>query len=235
MYIDAKIGIPQEQLSAFKDMDVKAEEVFIEYPSSLSAGQVLKDADFKMEIYREVLSTHKGLSKEDIEYGSKILKDVYGNALEPLIHLNRNEYIGLFSNEYNRKIDELIKSRQLTPQVVPDYWPELNLVDPADKILLQKMFNITKAGIYNALNLHKLNQLVSFHDLYKRSLLDLCEENEFDCNNFNTIALIDSTGESGSIIRIINHKYINLSGISNVKDPKVREKYKKELKMMGSF
>jgi hypothetical protein len=51
MYIDAKVAIPQDQMTAFKDMDVKANEVFIEYPSTMSAGQALNDANFKMEIY----------------------------------------------------------------------------------------------------------------------------------------------------------------------------------------
>lgn len=52
-YMDAKVAIPQEQMSAYKDMDVKAEDVFIEYPSSMSAGQSLKDANFKMEVHNK--------------------------------------------------------------------------------------------------------------------------------------------------------------------------------------
>ncbi|MDP4262674.1 MAG: hypothetical protein Q8941_09100 [Bacteroidota bacterium] len=53
MYVDARVAMPQEQLSAYKDMDVKADEVFIEYPSVLSAGQILKDVHFKMEVYNK--------------------------------------------------------------------------------------------------------------------------------------------------------------------------------------
>jgi hypothetical protein len=52
-YADAKVAMPQENMAAYKDMDVKAEEVFIEYPSSLSAGQTLKDVNFKMEVYNK--------------------------------------------------------------------------------------------------------------------------------------------------------------------------------------
>ena len=34
LFIDARTSMPQEQMGAYKDMDVKADEVFIEYPSS---------------------------------------------------------------------------------------------------------------------------------------------------------------------------------------------------------
>jgi hypothetical protein len=51
MYVDAKVSMPQEQMAAYKDMEVKADEVFIEYPATMSAGQALKDANFKMEMY----------------------------------------------------------------------------------------------------------------------------------------------------------------------------------------
>jgi hypothetical protein len=33
--------------------EVKADEVFIEYPATMSAGQTLKDANFKMEMYNK--------------------------------------------------------------------------------------------------------------------------------------------------------------------------------------
>lgn len=50
MFIDARTSMPQEQMSAYKDMDITADEVFIEYPSNLSGGQSLKDANFKMNV-----------------------------------------------------------------------------------------------------------------------------------------------------------------------------------------
>ena len=50
LFIDAKVAMPQEQMAAYKDMDVKADEVFIEYPASIAAGQSLKDVSFKMEV-----------------------------------------------------------------------------------------------------------------------------------------------------------------------------------------
>lgn len=53
MYLDARVAMPQEQLSAYKDMEVKADEIFIEYPASMSAGQTLKDANFKMEVFNK--------------------------------------------------------------------------------------------------------------------------------------------------------------------------------------
>jgi hypothetical protein len=50
LFIDAKVAMPQEQMAAYKDMDVKADEVFIEYPANISNGQSLKDANFKMDV-----------------------------------------------------------------------------------------------------------------------------------------------------------------------------------------
>ncbi len=50
LFIDAKVAMPQEQMAAYKDMDVKADEVFIEYPNTLTVGTSLKDASFKMDI-----------------------------------------------------------------------------------------------------------------------------------------------------------------------------------------
>ena len=50
LFIDARMSMPQEQMGAYKDMDVKADETFIEYPSSFSDGQSLKDANFKMTV-----------------------------------------------------------------------------------------------------------------------------------------------------------------------------------------
>jgi hypothetical protein len=51
LFVDAKVAMPQENMAAYKDMDVKAEESFIEYPSTITAGQTLKDVNFKMDIY----------------------------------------------------------------------------------------------------------------------------------------------------------------------------------------
>jgi hypothetical protein len=53
LFVDAKVALPQENMGAYKDAEVKAEQVFIEYPSSMSAGQELKDVKFKMEIYNK--------------------------------------------------------------------------------------------------------------------------------------------------------------------------------------
>lgn len=50
MYLDARVALPQENMAAYKDMDVKADEIFIEYPASMSAGQTLNDVDFTMTI-----------------------------------------------------------------------------------------------------------------------------------------------------------------------------------------
>lgn len=50
LLIDARVAMPQEQMAAYKDMDVKAGEAFIEYPPNLSAGQSLSDVSFKMDV-----------------------------------------------------------------------------------------------------------------------------------------------------------------------------------------
>ncbi len=53
LFIDARVSIPQEQMAAYKDMDVKADEAFIEYPAGLASGQSLKDANVKMEVHNK--------------------------------------------------------------------------------------------------------------------------------------------------------------------------------------
>lgn len=50
LLIDARVAMPQEQMAAYKDMEVKADEVFIEYPASFSGGENLKDVNLKMDI-----------------------------------------------------------------------------------------------------------------------------------------------------------------------------------------
>ncbi|RZL98451.1 MAG: hypothetical protein EOO88_60620 [Pedobacter sp.] len=58
LFLDARMSIPNEQTDAYKDMDVKAEESFIEYPSALSINQSLKDAHLKMKMYKRVEELH---------------------------------------------------------------------------------------------------------------------------------------------------------------------------------
>lgn len=50
LYVDARVAMPQEQMAAYKDMEVKAEEVFIEYPATVAAGQSLPQVNFKMDV-----------------------------------------------------------------------------------------------------------------------------------------------------------------------------------------
>jgi len=50
LFVDASVVISPEQMTAYKDMDVKAEQAFIEYPSTFKEDQALKDAHFKMTI-----------------------------------------------------------------------------------------------------------------------------------------------------------------------------------------
>jgi len=53
LYIDAKVAIPQESMAAYKDMDVKADEVFIDYPATPAVGQRLNNVSYKMEMYNK--------------------------------------------------------------------------------------------------------------------------------------------------------------------------------------
>ena len=47
---DVRMSLPQQQMEAYKDAEVKLEPVYIEYPSTPSIGQKLDDVDFKMEM-----------------------------------------------------------------------------------------------------------------------------------------------------------------------------------------
>ncbi len=51
LYVDARTSMGSDQMAAYKDMDVKMEEAYIEYPYTMSEDQLLKDASFKMTIY----------------------------------------------------------------------------------------------------------------------------------------------------------------------------------------
>jgi hypothetical protein len=53
LYVDAKTALSQEQLAAYKDMEIKASDTYIEYPSSLETGQTLKEVNFSMEVYNK--------------------------------------------------------------------------------------------------------------------------------------------------------------------------------------
>jgi len=50
LFVDARIAM-NDQNEAYKDMDVKMTEAFIEYPGQFSEGLLLKDANFKMSIF----------------------------------------------------------------------------------------------------------------------------------------------------------------------------------------
>ena len=48
---DMRMAVPQQQMDAYKNMEVRADEVYIEYPKTMAAGQSLADGVFKMEMY----------------------------------------------------------------------------------------------------------------------------------------------------------------------------------------
>lgn len=51
--VDARVAVPQDQMNAYKDMQVKSDESYIEYPNNVSEGQSLADVDFNATIYNK--------------------------------------------------------------------------------------------------------------------------------------------------------------------------------------
>src|SRR5215207_7266763 len=47
---DIRMSMPQQQMAVYKDAEAKFDAVYLEYPSNMSIGQTLNDADFKMEV-----------------------------------------------------------------------------------------------------------------------------------------------------------------------------------------
>jgi len=50
MMIDMKMSLPQQQQEQFANADVKADNIYIEYPASMKTGDQLKDATMEMEV-----------------------------------------------------------------------------------------------------------------------------------------------------------------------------------------
>jgi len=50
MMIDMKMSIPSQQMEQFKNAEVKAEDVYIEYPANMNVGDQLKDGNFNMDV-----------------------------------------------------------------------------------------------------------------------------------------------------------------------------------------
>ena len=48
MQMDMKMMIPQQQMEQFKNMEMKAESNYLEYPANMKEGDQLKDANFTM-------------------------------------------------------------------------------------------------------------------------------------------------------------------------------------------
>ncbi len=67
--------MPQDQLSSMKDMEVKIDETFLDYPTDMSDNTILKNGNFKAEVYSGTMkimtmkfdiSDRKILGKESI-------------------------------------------------------------------------------------------------------------------------------------------------------------------------
>ena len=48
--VNMKMLIPSAQMEQFGKADVKADDVYVEYPSSMKAGDALKDANFNIDM-----------------------------------------------------------------------------------------------------------------------------------------------------------------------------------------
>ncbi len=66
MLVDAKVALPGDQMGPYKDMDVKADQVFIEYPATLSAGQSLKDVNYSMEVFNKTGALHATITMDQV-------------------------------------------------------------------------------------------------------------------------------------------------------------------------
>ncbi len=50
MMVDMKMNIPAQQMEQFKNADVKAQDIYIEYPAVMNIGDKLKDGTLSMDI-----------------------------------------------------------------------------------------------------------------------------------------------------------------------------------------
>jgi len=50
MMVDMKMSIPSQQMEQFKNAEVKAQDIFIEYPAVMNIGDKLKDATLSMDV-----------------------------------------------------------------------------------------------------------------------------------------------------------------------------------------
>jgi len=48
--VDMRMSVPNDQMQTYKDMEIKAADAYLSYPSSMNAGQSLPDGNFSMEV-----------------------------------------------------------------------------------------------------------------------------------------------------------------------------------------
>lgn len=48
--VNMKMVVPQQSMEQFKNAEVKADDIYLEYPSNMKVGDQLKDGNFSMEI-----------------------------------------------------------------------------------------------------------------------------------------------------------------------------------------
>lgn len=70
--MDLRMFLPQEQMQAFKDMDVKVEGDDLEIPTNLSVGSTLKDFRLKMKISAKGNSPMPPINMEIINTNRKV-------------------------------------------------------------------------------------------------------------------------------------------------------------------
>lgn len=62
MMVDMKMSIPSAQMEQFKDAEVKADNVYIEYPAAMNIGDQLKDGNISMDIDNKGLKQSLSMS-----------------------------------------------------------------------------------------------------------------------------------------------------------------------------
>lgn len=167
-------------------------------------------------IYSQALYTHN-LSQDDINYAVNILSK-RGIDYSLLIHLIKNEYIGMFSFIFNELIDSLIKGRKLDHLPInlnnTDLWPEVynnNKLTSNYKNKLIELEGIYRIALVNCINFATLN---NSNDLFlQKGLYNYCLENLFLEAKLELPKTIIETfieTEFGVVVKIKRIKYFNI-------------------------
>ena len=182
--------------------------------------------------YNEVLSTHDGLTKDQIlGLIPQFLKEYQFNTL-PLVHLNKKFYIGKLSIQFNNNVDKNYRGL-----IFPlDFWPELNKLTKPEQDELLALRDLANLAVMNTINyLKTVKYTGKYLELFNNILKDLAIQSGIDFNKYNTIIKYHFKSEVGSTLRVNHFKYIDLSKLASQTDldSATLISYKKELKILS--